>query len=195
MANEILTSVLKFGNATYTLKDAWARDKIVEIQRALTGGIVFRGETSTALTDGATTNPIVINGNSYTAVQGDLVVYSDNEFVFDSVKWIELGGNLSMLGDLAWKDDASGSYTPAGTVSKPTITVTPTTESVYSITDVGALPELTTTYDSSNETLTIGFSQGTLPTKGTAQTVMTGASAALDNNPVFSGTAATITVS
>lgn len=195
MANEILTSVLKFGSATYTLKDAWARDKIRELESALTGGIVFRGETSTALTDGATTNPIVINSNSYTAVQGDLVVYSDKEFVFDGTKWIELGGNLSLLGDLAWKDDASGSYTPAGSVSKPAITVTPTTESVYSITDVGALPELTTSYDSNNETLTIGFSQGTLPTKGAAQTVMTGASAALDSTPVFSGTAATITVS
>ena len=180
MANEILTSVLKFGSTTYTLKDAWARDKIEEIETAITGGVIFRGETSTTLTDGATTNPIVINSQSYTAVQGDLVVSGGKEFVFDGTKWIELG-DLSLLGALAWKDNATGNYTPAGTVSqpsftgsettstgnftpagsvsKPSITVTPTTDSVYSITDVGTLPELTTSYDSTNETLTIGFSQ------------------------------------
>lgn len=309
MADEILTSVLKFGTTTYTLKDAWSREQIEEIKNALTGGVVFRGETSTALTDGATTNPITINSKSYTAVQGDLVVSANKEFVFDGAKWIELG-DLSALGDLAWKDEATGTYTPVGTVSQPTfsgssmtstgnftpegnvavsigsgdanytpagtvtqptftgeamtstgnftpagtvsqptftgdsmtstgnftpagtvsqptfsgselestgnftpagsvavsvgngtanytpagsvskpdITVTPTTDSVYSITDVGTLPELTTSYDSTNETLTIGFSQGTLPTKGAAQTVMTGASAALDNAPAFTGT-------
>ena len=287
MADEILTSVLKFGTTTYTLKDAWSRGQIEEIKNALTGGVVFRGETSTALTDGATTNPITINSKSYTAVQGDLVVSANKEFVFDGTKWIELG-DLSALGDLAWKDTAEGTYipagvvsqptftgseltstgnftpegnvavsvgngdanytpagtvtqptftgeamtstgnftpagtvsqptftgdsmtstgnftpagsvavsvgngtanyTPAGSISKPDITVTPTTDSVYSITDVGTLPELTTSYDSTNETLTIGFSQGTLPTKGAAQTVMTGASAALDNAPAFTGT-------
>lgn len=68
-------------------------------------------------------------------------------------------------------------YTPTGNVS---ITVTPSTTDVYSITDVGTLPsctlpELTTTV--SNEVLTIGFNQGafdagTLPVKGTAQTVV-----------------------
>ena len=54
--------------------------------------------------------------------------------------------------------------------------------------DSSSLPELNTTYDETNETLEISFSQGTLPTKGAAQTVMTGASAALDNAPSFTGT-------
>ena len=89
------------------------------IANVLSGGVVFRGETTTALTDGATTNPITINGNSYTAVQGDLVISGKKEFVFDGTHWIELG-DLDALGDLAWKDSASGSYTPAGTVSRPT---------------------------------------------------------------------------
>ena len=91
------------------------------IAAVLSGGVVFRGETTTTLTDGATTNPITINGNSYTAVQGDLVISGNKEFVFDGTKWIELG-DLSALGSLAWKDAAYGSYTPTGIVSQPTFT-------------------------------------------------------------------------
>ena len=92
------------------------------------------------------------------------------------------------LGALAWVDTASGSYTPAGTVSKPSVTVTPTTASVPNVTSVGATP----TYTVSNETLVI--TAGTAPTLGTAITAITGASAELDAAPAFTGTAATITV-
>ena len=96
-------------------------------------------------------------------------------------------GNFTPAGNVAIEVGAgNANYTPAGNVSKPDITVTPSTDSVYSITDVGTLPVLTTNV--ANEVLTISFSQGTLPTKGSAQTVMTGATAALDNAPVFSGT-------
>lgn len=107
--------------STYDLKDAQARSDIADIQRAISGGINFRGETTTALTDGATTNPITINGNSYTAVSGDLVLYDEKEFLFDGAKWIEMG-DLSLLGALAYKNSASGTYTPAGTVSQPSFT-------------------------------------------------------------------------
>ena len=249
--------------ASYDIKDAAARSDIEEIKTAIAGGITFVGQTTTELSDGATTAVIVVNGDNVTAVKGMLAVYGNKEFVFDGTKWIEMG-DLSLIGDLGWKDSASGSYTPAGTVSQPTfsgsemtstgnftpaggvaisvgsgsanytpagsvsqpsfsgnemtstgnftpvgsvavnvgageanytpagsvskpdITVTPTTDTVNSITDVGTLPELTTSV--ANEVLTISFTQGTLPTKGSAQTVLTGASAALDNAPVFSGT-------
>lgn len=87
----------------------------------------------------------------------------------------------------------TATYTPAGSVTKPDITVTPTTTTVNSITAVGTLPSLTTTV--ANETLTIGFNQGTLPTKGSGTTVMTGASAALNSAPTFSGTGARLTAS
>jgi len=79
----------------------------------------------------------------------------------------------------------TATYTPAGSVSKPDVTVTPSTTTVNSITGVGTLPSLTTTV--ANETLTIGFSQGTLPTKGSNTTVMTGATAALAATPTFTG--------
>lgn len=110
--------------SVYNIKDAYARQEIENIQTAISGGVMFMGETTTALSDGATTSTITINGNSVAAVKGYLVVYNSKELVFDGTKWIELG-DLSLIGDLGWKDSASTEYTPAGTVSKPTFTGTP----------------------------------------------------------------------
>lgn len=59
---------------TYNLKDKWARDEIAAIQSAIAGGVTFMGQTTTELTDGATTSTIVINGNNVTASKGYLVV-------------------------------------------------------------------------------------------------------------------------
>ena len=254
-------------NSTYNLKDEQARADIAAIEAAIAGGVTFMGETTTPLTDGATTSSIVINGSTVTAVKGYLVVYSSKEFVYDGTKWIEMG-DLSLIGDLGWKDSASATYTPAGTVSKPTFTGTqssvtitasdnsngnyqpkgtvsqptftgsattstgtftpegsvsltntnqtttvskassgattftpegsvaaPTisvssagsTTTVNSITAVGTLPTLTTTV--ANETLTIGFDQGTLPTKGANTTVKTGDASYTATAPAFTGTA------
>lgn len=96
-------------------------------------------------------------------------------------------GKLTPRGNVAVSvGNGDANYTPAGNVSKPDVQVTPTTDNVYSITDVGTLPALTTSVE--NETLTLSFDQGSLPTKGAAQAVMTGATAALASAPVFSGT-------
>lgn len=111
---------------TYNIKDATARSDIEDIRGAIAGGVTFMGETSTALTDGATTTSIVINSKTVTAVKGYLVVYNSKEFVFDGEKWIEMG-DLSAFKALAYKDSASASYKPAGTVSKLTFTGTATT--------------------------------------------------------------------
>ncbi len=106
--------------STYDIKDAVARQQIA-------GGVSFIGVTTTALTDGASTNPITINGESYTASNGDLVVYGDAEFIFGSANiWYKFG-DTGDLGDLAYKDSASGTYTPAGSV---TLTNTNTTATV-----------------------------------------------------------------
>lgn len=89
------------------------------------------------------------------------------------------------------KTTVTVSGTPAGTVSAPTFTgdvsevsvsgtpsgtvkITPSTGTISEITGVGTLPAFTATV--ANETLTFGWSAGTLPTKANA-TVMTGASA------------------
>lgn len=51
----------------------------------------YKGTTTTALENGSTTNPITIDGESYTAVFGDVVVYGYTEFVFDGTQWSEFG--------------------------------------------------------------------------------------------------------
>lgn len=109
MANPEISQITLPSGTTYDIKDAYARE-------AIASNIVYVGVTTTPLTDGATTNPITVDGESYNAKKGNLVVYSYKEFLFDGTAWAELG-DLTGLGDLAYKDTASGSYTPAGTVS------------------------------------------------------------------------------
>ena len=190
--------------STYNIVDQGARDLIAEIE----SGTGWLGVTTTPLTDGSNTNPILINGVSTTAKAGNLTSYGSKEFIFNGTIWQELG-DMSMLGELAYKDSADGTFTPRGTVSQPTftgtettirvdttptgtvsaptITVTPSTAMVNSITDVGTLPALTTSV--SNETLTLGWSAGTLPTKGANTTVVTGIQSATASQPTFTGTA------
>lgn len=48
--------------------------EVKRLEGIIAGGVHYRGKTTTALYDGATTNPITINGGSYTAENGDLVI-------------------------------------------------------------------------------------------------------------------------
>lgn len=85
--------------------------------------------------------------------------------------------------------NGTSNYTPEGSVTvTPNVSVNTTT--VNSITDVGSLPELTTTVF--DETLSISFSQGSLPTKGTDTTVATGIKSATATGS-FSGTSVELT--
>lgn len=161
---------------TYDLKDSQARS-----------AKAWLGVTTTELTDGSSTNPITIGGEPVTAVSGNITAYGNDEFIFNGTVW-QAFGNLEDLGELAYEDSATGSFTPEGSVSKPSITVTPTTANVPNVTDVGSMP----TYTVTGETLVIGA--GATPTLGTAIAAMTGASAELDAAPTFSGTAGTVTV-
>lgn len=285
----------------YWIKDELARELISQLE----AGTAYLGVTTTALTDGATTNPIKINSEDVTAKTGNIANYGSKEFIFNGTVWQEFG-DLSALGALAYKDSASGTfkpsgtvskptftgtakdvsvsgtpsgsvtisvgtgtanytpagtnsaptftgtqksvsvsgtpkgsvtigtgtgtanytpagtvsqpsftgtsgsvsvsgkptgsvtiskassgtanYTPAGTVSTPTITVTPNTTTVNSITAVGTLPSWTATVESEN--LTLGWSAGTLPTKGSDTTVATGIKSATSTQPTFTGTGA-----
>ena len=207
---------------TYDIKDQGARDLI----DALSGSTVFLGVTTTALTDGSTTTPIKINGENVDAVVGGITSYGSKEFIWNGTAWQEFG-DLSALGSLAYKNSATGSYTPAGSVTKPTFTgasmtstgsFTPSgsvtiskgtgtanytpqgsvsaptisvssagsTTTVNSITAVGSLPSWTATV--SGETLTIGWSAGTLPTKGSNTTVKAGDASYSASAPTFTGT-------
>lgn len=275
---------------TYDIVDAGARDLISELQNYTD----YLGVTSTNITDGSTTNPITINNKSVTAKKGNIANYGAREFIWNGSAWQEFG-DMSGLGALAYKDSASGSYKPEGTVSQPTFTgksmtstgkftpegtvtlvpgakqvnaivsettdhgndpsytpkgtisqptftgdgmtstgtfkpignvgvsvntstsktlavkavknsstsgldyyvpegtistptigYSPNTTKVNSIVDVGTLPYFTATVE--NETLSLGFDEGTLPTKGGDQTVMTSIRSLSSSQPVFTGT-------
>lgn len=198
MPNPTLYQITTPNGTTYDIEDRTARQQIV-------GGIILKGTTTTALTDDATTNPIMIGGVSYTAVNQDAVFYGKKEFVFDGTKWHEFG-DMSGLGALATKDSAQGnftpsgsiavnaasgsgtSYTPEGSVSAPTISVNTAgaTQNITPFGSAGTLPELTMTVSDGN--LTIGFSQGTLPSGGTPVAVKTGDASYSATAPSFTGT-------
>ena len=148
-------------NVEYTLKDAEAREMIEDIGHAL----YWIGVTTTELTDGATTNPITVNGESVTAKLGGMASYNGSEFVWNGTAWQELGKNN--FGALAFKSNASTTYTPAGQVN------------------------ITEAADTTTEVVPFG-SAGTLPAAGTAVDVVTASGA---RTAAFVGTEATITVS
>lgn len=95
---DISKITLPSGN-TYNIKDSTAREAIA----ALEGGSYFLGTTTTELVDNDTTNPIIVDGASVTATNGNMVIYGKKEFVFNGTKWVEFG-DLSALGELAYKD-------------------------------------------------------------------------------------------
>jgi len=88
-------------------------------------------------------------------------------------------------GTISVNKNGNKNYTPAGTVSTPQITVVPDTGTVNSITSVGTLP--TWSASVSNETLVFDFKPGTLPTKGANTTVVTGIASATSSQPTFTG--------
>ena len=189
-----LSKITLPSGTTYNLKDAKAREDIAAIEAAIAGGVTFLGITTTELTDGATTNPITIGGQSVSAINGCIVIYDTKEFIWaDADTSWHLLGSADEFGTLAYKNSASGSFTPHGSVSTPTITVTPSNATVNSITDVGTLPAWSATV--ANENLTISWSQGTLPTKGSDTTVVSGIQSATSSQPTFTGTGETVTVS
>lgn len=114
-----ISKIVLPSGSEYNIKDAEARSQIA----ALTGGdaVVFVGVSSVELTDGGTQTP-KINGENKIPAAGQLFFYGTQEFIWgpDS-KWHALG-SLDSLGDLAYKDSATGTYKPEGTISIPTFT-------------------------------------------------------------------------
>ncbi len=170
-------------NVEFTIKDAEARQMIEDLGSAL----YWIGVTTTVLSDGSTTNPITVSGESVTADVGGIATYDDLEFAWNGSAWQAFGH--ANFGALAFKSSATGSFTPAGSVA---ITQgSDTTASVTGISSVGTLPEAYFTV--SGETATFNFSAGTLPTADAqATTVIT---ARGTDTASFTGTEATVTVS
>lgn len=151
-------SKLTIGGNQYDLKDAEARADILDIKSSITGAMHWAGYTTTALTDGATTNPIVIDEESYTAKAGDVVAYDNGtkemEYAFNGTKWQELGSTGSIKA-LAFKDSASGDVACAGSNAASAVSFSGTaTETVLKAVDSAAVaPSFTEG----------AFSAGTLP--------------------------------
>ena len=69
---------LKVGSKTYN----GASDvTITPEDLGLSGAMRFIGSTTTAISEGSTTNPITINEASVTAINGDVVLYNHVEFI------------------------------------------------------------------------------------------------------------------
>lgn len=124
----------------------------------------------------------------------DISKISVNDVTYD-IKDATARGSMTelegRLGSLAYLNEASGTFTPSGTVTAPTITVTPSSTTVKGLDNAGTLP--TWSANVSSETLSFSFTAGSLPS-GTDKTVLTGITDATSTAPVFSGTQGTITV-
>lgn len=109
----------------YYIKDIEARQLIADLTGSVSGAVHYVGTTTTVLSDGATTKPIAVEGSSYTQKAGDVVDYGNMEYIWNAVSqvWREFGSTGSLKA-LAFKDSASGNFTPAGTVSQPSFTGT-----------------------------------------------------------------------
>lgn len=121
-------SYAKVGSEKYEIVDKQGREQISintnnidDLYDIVAGGVHYRGKTTSDIFDGANVNPIIINGETYTAQAGDLVIKDVDggeslEFVFDGTVWSELG-STGVLGTLAYKDNASTQYKPKGSVT------------------------------------------------------------------------------
>ena len=100
-------SQITVGNITYDLRD-----------RTISGAMHFVGSTTSDLYDGATTKPVIVNGESYIQDTGDVVLYDGTEFVWDGSKWVLLGDESSYAVHGTYE---SSNATQSGTISKPNV--------------------------------------------------------------------------
>lgn len=165
---------------TYDIKDAVARQ------------MAGAGVSFTVCTQASNTPYGVTWDDDGTTITGTLVASGDTEGIFylvpaftetkdiyaeyvtvedgENYSWEKIGTtdiDLSDLGDLAYKDTASATYTPAGTVSTPTFTGTSLT-STGSFTPEGSVSAPTISVSSAGSTTTIHN-----PTKATVATAVT----------------------
>lgn len=82
---------------------------------SITGGIHYRGYTTSSLYDGSTTNPIIIGGSAVTVVAGDLVVedpaayatntaYNKGEYVIYDNKIYNVLESITAVANTDWSD-------------------------------------------------------------------------------------------
>ena len=175
----------------FTIKDAESREQIQDLADEIASwgaALKWIGVTTTPISEGSSTNPIMINGEYVTAVGGNMTVYNGVEYVWDNSANVWQGFAMGDLGTLAYQDSASGNFTPAGTVA-----ITGGTDTTTSITPFGTAGTLPNVYFTvSNGKATLVFDKGTLPAGGTAVEVVTESGV---GTATFTGTEGQVTVS
>jgi len=171
-------------NTTQIATTAFVQDAV---NQAAGGAVAFQGviNSNTAISGLSSYTAgwywVVGTAGTYvgqTCEVGDMIFCKNSNTTYSASDFNVLQVNVTGLGDLAYKDTASG--TVSGTVGTPTITVTPSTKSIYQITGVGSAA----TFSVSNGVLTI--TAGSAPTRASV-TVATGISSASSTQPTFSG--------
>lgn len=179
---------LPSGN-TYYLKDAdlrtWAQvldgsgqviggaeKRITDLEsavEALSNATHWIGITTTALSDGSTTNPITIEGQSVTAVTGDIVADSyGTEFIFNGTAWQQLGASVGTIKAFAHVDEGTVTIVPHGTNSSSAVTFgTHTKATVLKSTVTATVPKASGT----KKYLTASASGGAVSVDSTADVI------------------------
>lgn len=111
---------LTVGSKSY---DGSAAVTIEASDLGLASAMLFLGTTTTAITDGSTTNPVAISGSNKTVTAGNVVLYGSKEFVWTGRAWEELGneGSYKIVQAAVADPSASGtSNTFIATISQDT---------------------------------------------------------------------------
>lgn len=136
MADNKYISIINNGSTALYIKDAEARQDIEDIKSSITGGMHYIGKSTTEIEDGSNIGPWVVDGTTYIASgtptegqkllsAGDIAIYNELEFIWSgaSGKWQEFGSTGSLKA-LAFKDNATGSVTAAGSNADSAVTLT-----------------------------------------------------------------------
>lgn len=81
----------------------------------------YIGVTTTEISDGATTNPITINGASVTAVNGDMVYYSGAAYTWNGSLWQETVSFAEIITRIEAAESMIGDLTDLETTDKTSI--------------------------------------------------------------------------
>ena len=111
---------LTVGSKSY---DGSAAVTIAASDLGLASAMLFLGTTTTAISDGATKNPVTIGGANKTVTAGNVVLYGSKEFVWTGSAWEELGneGSYKIVQAAIADPSASGtSNTFIATISQDT---------------------------------------------------------------------------
>ena len=126
---------LTVGSKSY---DGSAPITIAASDLGLASAMLFLGTTTTAITDGATTNPVVLGGSNKTVTAGNVVLYGSKEFVWTGRAWEELGneGSYKIVQAAVADPSASGtSNTFIATISQDTNGKITATKKIVAVTN------------------------------------------------------------